>query len=31
MYSPILIGICLLIAALCLEVAEKDNAQKQMV
>lgn len=31
MYSPILIGACLLIAAMCLEVAEKDNSQKQMV
>lgn len=31
MYPPFCIGIVLLIAALCLQVAEHDEAKKQIV
>lgn len=31
MYSPLAIGACLLIAAVCLEVGENDSSKKQIV
>lgn len=31
MYSPLTIGACLLVAAVCLEVGENDPMQKQTV
>lgn len=31
MYPPVCIGLCLLVAALCLQVAENDDSKKQIV
>lgn len=31
MYSPVFFGICLLVAAVCLQVGENDVSKKQIV